>query len=88
MCHSVADCFQIKERGYLREGYMADLVLVDFNKPQTIGKENIFYKCGWSPLEGATMPASISHTMVNGNMVYENGVFNESYKGNRLQFDR
>jgi len=88
MSHAVADCFQIKERGYIREGYMADLVLVDLNKPENISKENILYKCGWSPLEGATMPASITHTMINGNMVYENGKFNESYKGHRLQFDR
>ncbi|MFT3979805.1 MAG: dihydroorotase [Ferruginibacter sp.] len=88
MSHAVADCFQIKDRGYIREGYMADLVVADLQQPQTVSSENILYKCGWSPLEGFTMPASVTHTMINGNMVYENGVFNESHKGQRLQFDR
>lgn len=88
MSHAVADCFQIKERGYVREGYHADLVLVDLNKPYTVTKENILYKCGWSPLEGATFPATVTHTFVNGHLVYENGVVNESNKGQRLLFDR
>ena len=88
MSHAVADCFQIKERGYIREGYYADLVLVDLNKPYTITKENILYKCGWSPFENFTMPATIDYTFVNGNMVYGNNGFNESIKGKRLQFDR
>ena len=87
MSHAVADCFHIKERGFIREGYFADLVVADLNKPFTISKENIFYKCGWSPLEGFNLPASITHTMVNGNIVYENGQFNESYRGKRLSFD-
>jgi dihydroorotase len=88
MSHAVADCFQIKERGYVREGYHADLVLVDLNKPYTVTKENILYKCGWSPLEGFTFPAAISHTFVSGHLVYENGVINESHRGQRLLFDR
>jgi dihydroorotase len=88
MSHAVADCFQIKERGYIREGYFADLVVVDPKKPQTVTAANTYYKCGWSPFENFTMPASITHTMVSGNMVYENNQFNESYKGQRILFDR
>ena len=88
MSHAVADCFQIKERGYIREGYFADLVMVDINKPYTISKENILYKCGWSPLEKFNFPASILTTMVNGNIVFENGNTNTSVKGKRLQFNR
>ncbi len=88
MSHAVADCFQIEKRGYIREGYFADLVIVDMNKPATVTKENILYKCGWSPLEGFEFPASITHTFVNGNLVYGNGVWDESIKGQRLKFDR
>jgi dihydroorotase len=88
MSHAVADCFQIKERGYIREGYFADLVMVDINKPYTVSKENILYKCGWSPLEKFTLPASILTTMINGNVVFENGKVNSSVKGRRLQFNR
>jgi dihydroorotase len=88
MSHAVADCFQVKGRGYIREGYFADLVMVDLQKGLTVSPENIHYKCGWSPLEGFDMPASITATMVNGNIVYENDRFNESYRGERLIFDR
>jgi dihydroorotase len=88
MSHAVADCFEIENRGYIREGYFADLVMVDINKPTTVTKENIFYKCGWSPLENFTFPASIQKTMVNGNMIWEEGKFNEGVKGKRLMFDR
>jgi len=88
MSHAVATCFQIKERGFIREGYFADLVLVNMNKKNTVAKENILYKCGWSPLEGFTFPASISNTFVNGNLVYDNGSFNENIKGSRLVFNR
>jgi dihydroorotase len=88
MSHAVADCFQVKGRGYIREGYFADLVMVDLQKGTTVSPENIHYKCGWSPLEGFEMPASINATMVNGNIVYENDSFNESYRGERLIFDR
>ncbi|HVT83878.1 MAG TPA: dihydroorotase [Chitinophagaceae bacterium] len=88
MSHAVADCFQVKERGYIREGYFADLVIVDSNLATKVSKENIFYKCGWSPLENFEFPASVSHTFVSGNLVYEHGNFNESQKGERLKFDR
>ncbi|MBC7948768.1 MAG: dihydroorotase [Chitinophagaceae bacterium] len=88
MSHAVADCFQISERGYVREGYHADLVIVDINESTKVSKENILYKCGWSPLEGFQFPASISHTFVNGHLVYGNGVWDESKRGKRLQFER
>lgn len=88
MSHAVADCFQIKERGYIREGYYADLVLVDLNKPTTVSTNNILYKCGWSPFEGFEFPAAITHSFVNGRMVYGNGNWDESVTGMRLQFDR
>jgi dihydroorotase len=88
MSHAVADCFQISQRGYIREGYHADLVLVNLNQSYTVTKNNLLYQCGWSPLEGFTFPATITHTFVNGNLVYENGQLYESHKGQRLQFDR
>ncbi|MET0466563.1 MAG: dihydroorotase [Chitinophagaceae bacterium] len=95
MSHAVADCFQIKERGYIREGYHADLVIIDPDKPFTVAKENILYKCGWSPLEGTTFPASVTHTFVNGHLVFQNDegnlwnpVWNESKQGERLKFER
>ena len=88
MSHAVADCFQIRERGYIREGYFADLVIVDLNGSVTVSKENILYKCGWSPLENVEFPASITHTFVNGNLVYEEGRWNESARGQRLKFIR
>ena len=88
MSHAVANCFQIKERGFIREGYHADLVLVDMNQPNTVAKENILYKCGWSPLEGFRFPASVTHTFINGHLVYGNGVFDESQMGMRMEFAR
>lgn len=88
MCHNVAICFDVKERGFLREGYFADIVLVNPNKQYTIDKKNILYKCGWSPLENFTMPATIEKTFVNGHLVYGNNQFDESVKGLALQFDR
>ncbi len=88
MSHAVADCFAIEQRGYIREGYFADLVMVDMNKPHTVTKENILYKCGWSPLENFTFNASIQKTMVSGNLVWDEGKFNEEEKGKRLLFDR
>ena len=88
MSHAVATCFEIKDRGFIREGYYADLVLVDLDKPITVVKENILYKCGWSPFEGQSFPAAVTHTFVNGNLVYGNGVWNESIKGKRLTFER
>ena len=88
MSHAVADCFQIKERGYIREGYFADLVLIDMKQQTKVSKENILYKCGWSPLEGFEFPASVTHTFVNGHLVYGNGKWDESNPGMRLSFDR
>ncbi|MEN8775470.1 MAG: dihydroorotase [Polaribacter sp.] len=88
MSHNPAKLFQIKKRGFIKEGYYADLVLIDPNKPQTVTKENVLYKCGWSPFEGTTFSASITHTFVNGNLIYDNGVFNDDIKGKRLTFNR
>jgi len=88
MSHAVATCFRIAERGYIREGYFADLVIVDLDQPAPlVAKENILYKCGWSPLEGFQFPATVTHTFVNGHLVYGNGVFDESQWGQRLLFD-
>ena len=88
MSHAVADCFQIKERGYIREGYHADLVIADLSAATKVSKENILYKCGWSPLEGFDFPAAITHTFVNGHLVYGKGEWDESKKGERLKFER
>lgn len=87
MSHAVADCFMVKDRGYIREGYFADFAVVDMAATQPITKANILYKCGWSPLEGFTTP-TVTHTMVSGHLVYGNGQFDESQKGMRLQFSR
>jgi len=86
--HNVADIFDIDKRGYVREGYFADLVLIDLNKPETVSKQNILYKCAWSPFEGHTFKSSIITTFVNGNKVYDKGTFNENIKGERLLFNR
>ena len=87
MSHAVATCFQIKERGFIREGYHADIVLVK-KAPYTVTKENILYHCGWSPFEGNSFPYQVNTTFVNGYKVYHEGVFNEAKKGQRLQFTR
>jgi dihydroorotase len=88
MSHAVADCFRIENRGFIREGYFADLVVVDTHAPSTVTNENILYKCGWSPLENFSFPASIEKTFVSGRMVYDKGQFDESGKGQRLLFNR
>ena len=88
MCHSPAICFQVENRGFLRKGYAADLVLFELNNPWTVKKDNILYKCGWSPFEGNTFKSRVSHTWVNGHLVYQNGKFDESQKGHRLTFSR
>ena len=88
MCHAPATCFQVKERGFIREGYYADLVVVDLDKPWVVAKDNILYHCGWSPFEGETFKSSVVKTFVNGNLVYDDGVFDESHRGMRLEFDR
>jgi len=87
MSHAVATCFQIKDRGFIREGYFADLVLVK-EAPYIITKENILYKCGWSPLLGSQFPYQIHATFVNGHLAYQDGKFDESQKGHRIQFTR
>ncbi len=87
MCHAPAKCFRVAERGFIREGYYADLVLVDLNTTTTVSKQNILYKCGWSPLEGHTFPAEVKYTFVNGEVVYENGKVNDAVRGKRLSFD-
>ena len=86
MCHHPALIFGIKERGFIRPGYWADLVLVNTNQLWTVTSENILYKCGWSPFEGKKFRSAVSHTWVNGNMVYDNGRFNDNYRGNSLEF--
>jgi dihydroorotase len=88
MCHAPAVLFHINKRGYIREGYFADLVIVDMNSRWTVSEDNILYKCKWSPLSGMSFSSAITHTFVNGNLVYENGRFNEQYKGQRLLFDK
>ncbi len=88
MSHALADCFQIKERGYIREGYFADLVIADLNRVYLVTNGNLLYKCGWSPLEGFQFPATIDTTMINGNIVYEKGMVNESHRGQRILFNR
>jgi dihydroorotase len=88
MAHAVADCFQIAKRGYIREGYFADLVLVDMNAPWKVEPSNILYKCGWSPFEGLTFHAKVQYTFVSGHPVYQDGIFNEEKKGERLTFAR
>ncbi len=88
MSHAPAICFQIEKRGYIREGYWADMVLVDMNSNTTVSKDNLLYKCGWSPLEGHDFPAEIRYTLVNGEIAYENGRVNDSVRGKRLTFDR
>ena len=88
MCHNPAILFQIEKRGFVKEGFKADLVLVDLDDEFTVSKENILYKCGWSPLEGTTFHSKITHTFVNGNLVFENGKFSEEKFGERLLFER
>ncbi len=88
MCHAPAQLFGVKDRGFLREGYYADAFIIDLNANQKISKSNIFYKCGWSPLEGKTMKGIVTDTFVNGNIVYMNGKFDESSNGMRLRFTK
>ncbi len=88
MAHAVATCFQIKDRGFIREGYFADLVLVDLKKKTTVTKDSLFYQCGWSPFEGTTFSSSVEKTFVNGEIVYENGQLTGVKSGERLAFNR
>ena len=88
MCHAPAICFEIEKRGYVREGYWADLVLVDLDKEWKVTKDNLYYKCGWSPFEGHTFKGVIDTTIVSGHIAYAGGEFDESKKGERLTFER
>lgn len=88
MSHNPAILFQIKDRGFIREGYLADLVLVDLNKPWTVQKENVLAKCRWSPFEGATFRSAVTHTFVSGHLAYAEGKFDEGKMGERLLFNR
>ena len=95
MCHAPAVCFQLKERGFIREGYWADLVLVDLDDPWKVDKTNIYYKCNWSPFEGQEFKSKVTHTIVSGNLAFKNiekgiynGEFDESEMGKRLEFER
>ena len=84
MCHNPATLYQIENRGFIREGYFADLTIVDLKSEYTVERKNILSKCGWSPLEGTTFHSKVTHTFVNGSLVYDNGNFNESTKGMAL----
>lgn len=88
MCHSPAELFRIDRRGFIKEGYYADLVLIDPDSNWTVNKTNLYYKCGWSPLEDFDFSSKVTHTFVNGRLVYENGQFNEEVQGKPLVFNR
>jgi dihydroorotase len=88
MAHEPAMCVQVAERGFIREGYHADLVLVDMDSTTSVTKENILYKCGWSPFEGHDFPAAIRYTFVNGEIAYQHGKVNDNLRGMSLLFDR
>ncbi len=88
MCHNPAKLFQIKQRGFVKEGYYADLVIADLNNKWQVSKNNIAYKCGWSPFEGTSFKSSITHTFVNGHLAYENGNFSKKKNAKRLTFNR
>lgn len=88
MCHAPAILFRVNKRGFIREGYHADITLVDPAAEWIVSKENILYKCGWSPFEGTSFSHKVTHTFVNGNLVYDNGIVNEDIRGERLTFDR
>ncbi|MDD3878076.1 MAG: dihydroorotase [Bacteroidales bacterium] len=87
MCHAPAECFRIEKRGFLREGYYADLAIIDINDPWEVAHDNLLYKCKWSPLTGEKFTSRITHTIVNGNIVYDRGLFDESHRGQRLKFN-
>ena len=88
MCHNPAILFEIKKRGYIKKGYYADLVLVDMNQSWTATKENTLYKCGWTPFEGTEFKSTITHTFVNGALIFDQGKFNDNVKGKRIEFNR
>ena len=88
MCHAPADLFRIDRRGYIREGYYADLVLVDPAQSWKVSPKNILYKCGWSPFDGIEFSHQVTHTFVNGALVYDKGIVSTVIQGKRLKFNR
>ena len=88
MCHNPAKLFQLERRGFIREGYFADIVIANMNTPWQVNKNNILYKCGWSPFEGQTFRSEITHTFVNGHLAYENGLISDKRNARRLTFER
>jgi dihydroorotase len=84
MCHNPAILYRIQQRGFIKQGFFADLVLVDLDATWSVDKSNLLYKCGWSPLEGTDFSTQITHTFVNGNLIYQDGKFNENYRGKAL----
>ena len=88
MCHAPADCYAVKDRGYIKAGYYADLVVVDLDNPWEVNSDNIFYKVGWSPFDGKTFKSKVEKTFVNGSLVYNDGTFDEEYKGMRILFNK
>ena len=88
MCHAPARLFGVKERGFIEPGFRGDMVLVDLDQEWTVARQNIYYKCGWSPFEGETFHSKVTHTWINGKLVYKEGMFNEMVRGERLEFDR
>ena len=88
MCHAPADCFRVSKRGFIRQGYFADLVVLDMDDSWTVNKDNTYYKVGWSPFDGKTFRSKILKTFVNGTPVYDRGIFKEDFRGMRLEFDR
>ncbi len=88
MCHNPAILFQVEKRGYIKEGYFADIVIVNDNNPWTVNKDNVLYKCKWSPFEGTNFKSKVTHTLVNGQLVYENATFHEVKAAKRLTFNR
>jgi dihydroorotase len=88
MCHGPAILYRIRNRGFIRTGYSADLVLVDLHAHWEVNSSNILYKCGWSPMEGQIFSSRVTHTIVNGEVIYDNGRFNEDFRGKRLEFNK
>ncbi|MBS4014293.1 MAG: dihydroorotase [Bacteroidetes bacterium] len=88
MCHNPAICFNVKNRGFIKKGYFADLVIVDLSKQWIVDKKNILYKCGWSPFENQLFSSTVDYTIINGRIVYSNGILNDNYRGMALQFNR
>ena len=86
MCHNPATLYHIKGRGFIREGYHADLVMLDLDMEDPVNDEIVLSKCGWTPYDGMSLPGSVTHTFVNGNLVYEEGVIHEGSRGERLEF--